>query len=316
MKQRKELPGYLFTGFLEAGKTHTLQETLSDPDFNGGEPMLLIVCEEGVEEFEPSNFAHDNIAIEMIEDAEDLTPALLSALEDKHHPQRVLIEYNGMWMLDNLYQALPENWMIYQEIMVADANTFLAYNKNMRQLMYDKLQSCETVVLNRAPLDVDAEAIHKIIRGANRRCAIGYDYVNGQFAYDELEDPLPFDINAPVIDIKDEDYAFWYRDLTEDVSKYVGKTVRFKGIVARDHQLPPRTFVIGRHVMTCCVDDISYCGVVCKSMRANTLNTKDWVILTAKVSFEFHKIYGGQGPVLTDVALEFANPPASLVATF
>ena len=316
MKQRKELPVYLFTGFLEAGKTHTLQETLSDPDFNGGEPMLLIVCEEGVEEFEPSNFAHDNIAIEMIEDAEDLTPALLSALEDKHHPQRVLIEYNGVWMLDNLYQALPENWMIYQEIMVADANTFLAYNKNMRQLMYDKLQSCETVVLNRAPLDVDAEAIHKIIRGANRRCAIGYDYVNGQFAYDELEDPLPFDINAPVIDIKDEDYAFWYRDLTEDVSKYVGKTVRFKGIVARDHQLPPRTFVIGRHVMTCCVDDISYCGVVCKSMRANTLNTKDWVILTAKVSFEFHKIYGGQGPVLTDVALEFANPPTNLVATF
>ncbi len=316
MMQAKELPVYLFTGFLEAGKTHTLQETLSDPQFNTGEPMLLIVCEEGIEEYDPTDFAHDNIFMETVEEFEDITPELFTALEKKYRPERVLIEYNGVWMIDRLYQALPENWMIFQEIFVADATTFLTYNKNMRQLVFDKLQSCESVIFNRAPLDVDMEAIHKVIRGANRRCAIGYEYINGEFAYDEIEDPLPFDINAPIIEIKDEDYAFWYRDLTEDVAKYHGKTVRFKGIVARDNQLPPRTFVIGRHVMTCCVDDISYCGVVCKSMRANTLNTKDWVILTATVSFEFHKIYGNQGPVLTDVAIEPCDPPASLVATF
>ena len=316
MNERKELPVYLFTGFLEAGKTKTLQETLSDPDFNTGEPMLLIVCEEGVEEYDPTAFAHDNSAMEVIEDAEDLTPDLLSALENKYRPDRVLVEYNGVWLIDRLYQSLPENWMVYQEIFVADANTFLAYNKNMRQLVFDKLQSCETVLLNRAPSDVDMEAIHKVIRGANRRCAIGYEYVTGEFAYDEIEDPLPFDINAPIIEIADDDYAFWYRDLTEDPQKYVGKTVRFKGIVARDNQLPPRMFVIGRHIMTCCVDDIGYCGVVCKSMRAKTLNTKDWVILTATVSFEFNKVYGKPGPVLNDMEIEPAEPPKTLVATF
>lgn len=316
MKQRTELPVYLFTGFLEAGKTKTIQETLADPEFNTGEPMLLIVCEEGVEEYDPSGFAHDNISMEVIEDAEDLSADLFAELEDKHHPQRVLIEYNGTWLIDQLYQSLPENWMIYQEIFIADANSFLRYNTNLRQLVYDKLQSCETVLLNRAPDDVDQETIHKIIRGANRRCAIGYEYLSGEFAYDEIQDPLPFDLNAPVIEISDDDYATWYRDLTEDVSKYVGKTVRFKGIVARDGQLPPRTFVIGRHVMTCCVDDISYCGLVCKSLNANTLNTKDWVVLTAKISFEFSKVYGSQGPVLTEIALEASAPPATLVATF
>ena len=257
MRQRKEVPVYLFTGFLEAGKTKTLQETLSDPEFNTGEPMLLIVCEEGIEEFDPSEFAHDNVSMEVIEDEADLNPAALLSMEAKHRPERILIEYNGIWMIDQLYQALPEHWMIYQEILIADANTFLSYNKNMRQLTYDKLQSCESVIFNRAPLDVNMEEIHKVIRGANRRCAIGYEYVTGEFAYDEIEDPLPFDINAPVIEITDDDYAVWYRDLTEDASKYVGKTVRFKGIVARDEQLPPATFVIGRHVMTCCVDDIS-----------------------------------------------------------
>ncbi len=316
MKQRKELPVYLFTGFLEAGKTHTLQETLSDPDFNTGEPMLLIVCEEGVEEYDPTAFAHDNVFMVTVEDEEDLTPKFLTQLEKQYSPDRVLIEYNGVWLIDRLYQALPDNWMIYQEIFVADANTFQSYNQNLRQLVFDKLQSCETVLFNRAPLNVDIPAIHKIIRGANRRCAIGYEYIDGEFAYDELEDPLPFDINADVIEIKDEDFAFWYRDLTEDMAKYNGKTVRFKGIVARDEQLPPRMFVVGRHVMTCCADDISYCGLVCKSMRANTLTTKDWVTLTATVTVEFNKVYGNQGPVLNDLSLEFSDPPQNLVATF
>jgi hypothetical protein len=316
MRQRKEVPVYLFTGFLEAGKTKTLQETLSDPDFNTGEPMLLIVCEEGVEEFDPSEFAHDNVSMEVIEDEEDLNPAALLSMEAKHRPERILIEYNGIWMIDRLYQSLPDHWMIYQEILIADANTFLSYNKNMRQLTYDKLQSCESVIFNRAPMDVNMEEIHKVIRGANRRCAIGYEYVTGEFAYDEIEDPLPFDINAPVIEITDDDYAVWYRDLTEDASKYVGKTVRFKGIVARDEQLPPATFVIGRHVMTCCVDDISYCGLVCKSINAPRLHTKDWITLTAKLSFEYHPVYGNQGPVLTEVKMEKALPPASMVATF
>ena len=95
MKQRKELPVYLFTGFLEAGKTHTLQETLSDPDFNGGEPMLLIVCEEGVEEYDPSEFAHDNVAMEVIEDVEDLTPEFLQIFNSRI-PSSALIKGAGL----------------------------------------------------------------------------------------------------------------------------------------------------------------------------------------------------------------------------
>ena len=45
-----EIPVYLFTGFLEAGKTRFIQETLEDERFNAGERTLLLLCEEGVEE--------------------------------------------------------------------------------------------------------------------------------------------------------------------------------------------------------------------------------------------------------------------------
>ena len=46
----EQIPVYLFTGFLEAGKTKFIQETMEDPRFNEGERTLLLICEEGLEE--------------------------------------------------------------------------------------------------------------------------------------------------------------------------------------------------------------------------------------------------------------------------
>ena len=47
----KQVPVYLFTGFLESGKTKFAQQTLEDASFNNGDRILLLVCEEGVEEY-------------------------------------------------------------------------------------------------------------------------------------------------------------------------------------------------------------------------------------------------------------------------
>ena len=55
---------------------------------------------------------------------------------------------------------------------------------------------------------------------------------------DTIEDPLPFDVNARVIKIEDADYALFYRDLTENMARYDGKTVIFKGVCATDRKLP------------------------------------------------------------------------------
>ena len=174
-----------------------------------------------------------------------------------------------MWMLDLLYQAMPENWAVYQEFMFADATTFLSYNNNMRQLVYDKLKSCELVVFNRFQPDMDKMAFHKIVRGASRRSDIAYEYANGKVVYDDIQDPLPFDVNAPVIQINDEDYALWYRDMSEEPKKYEGKTVKFKCRALKRGKLPKGCFVVGRHVMTCCVEDIQFAGLVCQWDKAD-----------------------------------------------
>lgn len=311
-----ELPVYLFTGFLEAGKTRFIQETLEDERFNTGERTLLLLCEEGVEEYAPEQFSGKNVFIEVIEDASQLNADHLAKLQMAHNVERCVVEYNGMWLLDDLYQNMPEDWVIYQEICFADANTFLSYNANMRQLMVDKLKSCEMLVLNRAKPDLDKPEVHKIVRGVSRRAEIAYESADGEVVYDDIEDPLPFDLDAPIVDIQEQDYAVWYRDITEEMKKYGGKTLRFKGMVVCSPKLPKNTFLCGRYLMTCCEADIAYTGLACQWNQANTLQSKQWVTVTATVSIKLSPVYGKRGPVLQVQSVEPALPPEQEVATF
>ena len=311
-----KLPVYLFTGFLEGGKTHIIQESLNDENFNSGEKTLVLMCEEGVEELDPSQFWGQNVRIEYIDDEEKITKENLIALTKDRKIDRIIIEYNGMWLLERLYANMPSNWVIYQNMMFADANTFITYNNNMRQLTYDKLVDAEMIVLNRTPENIDKEEIHKIIRAITRRAAIVYDYPDGHVEYDDIEDPLPFDINAPVIELRDADYAIWYRDLSENMDEYDSKTVKFKGMVCVDNRLPSNAVVIGRHIMTCCADDIQYGGLICVFKTPQTLKTRDWITVTGKIKIEVNKLYKKNGPVLYVESTEFAVPPKQEVATF
>lgn len=310
------MPVYLFTGFLESGKTKFIQETLEDKRFCNKEKTLLLVCEEGEEEYAPEQFATDTVVIRVLEGQEQLTNENLTKWAQETKADRVVIEYNGMWLLDALYAAMPEGWVVYQEFMFADAGTFLSYNGNMRQLVYDKLKSCELVVFNRFKPDMDKMEFHKVVRAASRRADIAYESTDGKVVYDDIEDPLPFDLNAPVIEIGDADFAEWYRDLGETPANYEGKTVRFKCRALKRSKMPANTFIVGRHVMTCCVEDIQFAALVCQWEKADSVQDDSWMILTAKLNFKFNKAYGRKGPVLSYVSHELCEAPEQPVATF
>lgn len=311
-----EIPVYLFTGFLEAGKTMAIQKTLEDKRFNSGERTLILLCEEGIEEYDISKFPNMTAFVEVVEDINDLTENNLELLAKKHKIDRVIVEYNGTWMLDILYSSMPEGWFVYQEIMFADCTTFINYNTNMRSLVADKLKSCELVVFNRGNERTDRDEFHKIVRGLSRRCNICYEMEDGTMEYDDTEDPLPFDLDAPVIEIADRDYAVWFRDFSEDMGKYIGKTIKFKGIIVSEKTFPKNTIVVGRHVMTCCADDIEYCGIVCKLNRSVNLKTRDWIVVTGKLLFENHKLYKGEGPVIECTSFDYSLPADPELATF
>lgn len=307
---------YLFTGFLEAGKTKFIKETLEDPNFNNPERRyLVILCEEGEEELLAEDLS-ENVSLVVFDSEDKLTPDRLEAQKKRAKADVVVVEYNGMWTIDKFYNALPDGWMVYQEIFIADSTTILSYNANMRQLVVDKLTSCEMVVFNRMTGLSEDMPLHKLVRGVSRKANICYEDTTGEIRFDDIEDPLPFDINAPVIEIKDEDFAIFYRDMTEDFTKYNGKTIRFLGICATDPSLPKGQYAIGRHIMTCCQDDIAYRGVVAKGTCGLNIKTRDWLLVEGKINEEFSKLYGGRGPVLTVTSAKKAERPEPEVATF
>ena len=311
-----QIPVYAFTGFLDSGKTKFIQETLEDPRFNAGERTLLLVFEEGEEEYDFSTYPNQNVFLEVL-DQQTVTTKELQALAKKHKAQRVVAELNGMQLVGDLYMRFPENWVVAQEVMFADSTTFAAYNANMRNLMMDKLVGAQMVVFNRIVKGMDTMPLHKVARAANRRIDILYDFTDGTTSFDDIEDPLPFDINASIIEVKDEDYALWYRDVTEEPQKYQGKTVRFKAQVAMLRREKNGMFAPGRFVMTCCVDDIQFCGVPCHYADAGKLESRSWVMVTAKIDAKKHPLYQGElGPVLTALEVTPVSPAEKEVAEF
>ena len=322
----KQIPVYLFVGQLESGKTKFIQETMEDPQFDSVDKTLLLVCEDGEIEYDPSRFAFGGVHVAQIEDKSELTQENLAALAEKSGCGRVLVEYNGMWLLQDLYDAMPDNWVVFQCLATADGTTIKTYagDNAMRALLLDKLRASELLVVNRAEAVNDDESrqlIHKLVRQASRRCDIAYEFKDGSVGYDDIPDPLPFDINAPVVEIPAEFFGVWYMDCMDEMEKYDGKTVKFLAQVCQTNRAGKGCFVPGRFAMTCCVQDIQFVGFPCKYDDYKNLEQRSWITLTAKVNVKYHPIYKGQtagstGPVLTALAIEPAEKPLDDVVMF
>lgn len=309
-----DIPVYLFNGFLECGKTKFIQETLEDERFGVDERTLVIVCEQGEIEYDEKRFAVKNVKIEYFEDEEDLTREKLISLEKSFKPDSVMLEYNGMWTNDKLFSVLPENWMINQVMTFFDSRTFLQYNQNMRQLVYEKISLADLVVFNRFNQTMDKNLFHKAVRGITRRCDILYEGADGVVERDDIVDPLPYDLNSDPIIIQDRDYAYFYRDLCEEMKKYDGKRVCFLGQVGKTASMGQENFLIGRHIMTCCEADIKYSPLVAESKEQ--VKHKEFLRITAKIIYEKNKIYKGKGPVLKVEKIEREAEPEDKVVTF
>ena len=316
-RKKQEMMVYVIMGFLEAGKTSLIKDLLQDELFDDNAKTLILACEEGEEEYDLSTYPYKNVYLEVL-DQQTVSTEELKALQKKYKAERVVAELNGMQQVGDLYMRFPSQWAIAQEVMFADSTTIMAYNANMRNLVMDKLVGAQMVVFNRMTPGADVMPFHKLARAANRRIDILYDYTDGTTKFDEIEDPLPFDINAPVIEVKDEDYALWYRDVSEEPEKYSGKTVHFKAQVAMLRRDKNNMFAPGRFVMTCCVEDIQFCGIPCRYDEASKLESRSWVMVTAKITAEEHPLYKGDvGPMLTALSVETGAQPADPdVATF
>lgn len=315
-KKQKEIPVFVFMGFLECGKTQFCNETLIDRDFTEGSPTLLLVTEEGIEEYNEEELNKLNISVVYLEEKDINTEKLLD-LQEEYNPEQVLIEYNGMWQLDKLFNIrVPKGWTVVQIITLIDATTFTVYNNNMKSLMAEHIQNADMVVFNRCTDDSDINTMRMAVKTLNRRTQIVFENVNGQAQVDNGDIEIPYDMDADVIEIEDDDYGIFYIDASDNVTKYIDRVVKFKGQVYHPPQYKGTAFVPGRFAMTCCADDITFLGFKCVTLEALNLKDREWVTVTAKVKCEYYKEFEGDGPVLYAQKIEKAAKPEEEVVYF
>ena len=313
-----EVPVYLITGVLESGKTNFIKDVLSSPDFADGSRTLLLLCEEGIEEYDEKELNRHNIEIITVDQEEDLNPRFLEKCQKKVKPVRVFVEFNGMWDARKFAEnALPKRWEVVQIITLVDASTFDGYLTNMRSLLSNIFSLTELVIFNRCTTQMDLLKYRRSVKAINQSAMLSFEDENGQQIELGKAQP-PYDLNADVIEIEDVDWGIWFLDMTDNPERYQGKTVRFLGKVMIPKKFPEGSFIPGRNAMTCCANDIRYIGYICKQKGPVMvpLSQKQWVYITAKVNYEYNEGYRGEGPVLSAVKIEPAQMPADELVYF
>ena len=306
-------PVYMINGFLESGKTEFITYTLAQPYFRIKGKTLIIACEEGEIEYDDSLLKKVNAVVELIEEEEDFNTSNLVELEKKHKPERIIIEYNGMWNFKNM--RLPWHWKIEQQITTIDGTTFPMYFTNMRSLLAEMVKKSEMIIFNRCDGIEELNVYKRNIKAVNPNADIIFEDANGEI--DTIfEEDLPFDLNAPVIELDNMGYGIWYLDSLDHLERYIGKTVKFKAIVLIPEGFQKNYFVPGRMAMTCCADDMAFLGFACEYEGASSLKQKEWVEVTATISKEYWEDYKGEGPILHAISVEKTKAPKDEIINF
>ena len=307
-------PVYVINGFLESGKTEFISFTLAQPYFQIKGKTLLIVCEEGENEYDAALLKKSRTELELIEEEADFTPENLTALEKKHKPERIIIEYNGMWNYKNA--KLPWYWKIEQQITTIDGSTFPMYYTNMRSLLAEMIRKSEMIIINRCDTVKDQLNTYKRnIKAVNASADVIFEDANGEI--DEiLEEDLPYDLKQDVIVLDNEGYGIWYLDAMDHLERYVGKKLQFVAMVLKPENFPKGYFVPGRMAMTCCAEDMAFLGYACQYEGADSLKQKEWVKVTATVAREYWEDYKGEGPILHAISVEKTKAPKEEVISF
>ena len=303
---------FVINGFLDSGKTQFISYTLAQPYFRTKGTTLLIVCEEGEEEYDERLLKATNTAMVVVEDPSEITPDGLMELDKKYKPGRIVIEYNGMWNYKDF--KLPFLWKLEQQITLIDAGSFELYYTNMRSLLAEMMRKSELIIFNRCDgLNDKLPTFKRNVKALNQGAEIVFEDKDGEVNA-TLEEELPYDVTKNVIDLTDETYGVWYLDMLDNLDRYMGKTVNFVASALVPGNFAKGYFVPGRAIMTCCAEDIQFLGFACK--YSGTVSDHSWVKVSATVGHEVFEGYGGEGPMLTAISVEPCKTPKNEVITF
>lgn len=295
--QTRQIPVFLINGFLEAGKTEFIKFTMEQEYFQTEGKTLLLICEEGEEEYPGRLLEEYNTIAVYIEEKEDISSEALREFCKKYSPERVIIEWNGMWMQDEL--KLPRELFLNQIISIFDTSTMDLYLKNMKPFMGPMLKNAELIICNRAD-DIEEELLGQYylsLKAMAGGAEIVFEGREGEIRGDFCIN-TPYDLDKDKLIIKKEDFGIFFVDSMDRPERYDGKEVEFTGQILKPPGIPVNCFIPGRRVMTCCENDMQFLGFVCFYEGAANFKNGDWVKIHAELKSEENRLYGRKGPVL------------------
>lgn len=307
---------YVFTGFLDSGKTSFINDTIINTDFCENEKSLLIVSEQGEVEYHQEEIESFNCDIVYVRSEDEWTYDFFASLKEKYNPTQVLIELNGMYDINRLIECeKPNEWEIVQVLTTINAETFGLYIQNMRSLLYQHVVYTDLLIFNRINDSIKKSFLRNNIKAINSSCQIIYEKEDGT-VNTLVDDELPFDVSGDELEILDHDFGLFCMDALDHSNKYAGKTVTLKGkFIGRDKQIEDG-FVLGRLAMVCCEEDTSLIGMVCIHPAAKQLIPNEWVQVKGKIELEYDSEIGSDVCILHVKDLKVVPPLENEYVTF
>jgi len=272
-------PVYVFSGFLDSGKTRAIKETLYDPRFNEGETTLIIAFEQGDIEYDEKFLKFTASQVVYMNSINELTIDTQKQLDTKYQFDRVFIELNGMEDDNILYNnGFTSNWELAQTLTTIDASSFNLYMNNMRQFMYNHVVNAEVAILNRAD-NVDKRFLRNNLKSINQRLEIIFEDKDGNVT-NKIEGEL-FDTSKD-LNIDDIDYGLWYMDALDNAKKYNGVKITLKMKYAGQTG-QKNVCIMGRKAMVCCANDIQDIALTVAGVDPSMINKDDYYLVSGDI---------------------------------
>ncbi|MBR5341175.1 MAG: hypothetical protein IK151_04530 [Erysipelotrichaceae bacterium] len=273
-------PVYVFSGFLDSGKTQAIKETLYNPRFNEGEASLIICFEQGDVEYDEKFLKSTNSQVIYLDSVKDLTIEKQKEIDKQYKVDRIFIELNGMEDDNILYDTgFISNWELAQTLTTIDASKFSIYLTNMRQFLYNHVVNAEVVILNRSD-DVDKRYLRNNLKSINQYIELIFEDKDGNVT-NKIEDEL-FDTSKD-LEISDMDYGLWFMDAIDNPMKYDKKNLTIKVKYAGEIKEYDNVLIMGRKAMVCCAQDITDIALPCINLHAEDIDKDKYYTLSGEV---------------------------------
>jgi G3E family GTPase len=142
----------IVTGFIGSGKTTFINALIQDTIVDN-EKIVIIQCETGETKIEVKLQNHRAVIVKSCDEEKPFTEEYIKYILDLYRPHRLIIEFNGMEIINELLDSLHKRDLkkrckLTTMFHISDVATFDLYLNNMSSMLLPPIQLSNLILLN------------------------------------------------------------------------------------------------------------------------------------------------------------------------